>query len=96
MVHLLRVRAAEYGIPIFRLCSSGISQCIDSRGNVLSSAAFPGQQEIIFGEIRIGDLGKLPLDRWVAPAASGISGCLLLGAVAASIFDKLKARLRKT
>src|SRR6185295_5939558 len=36
------VRAAEYGVPIFRLCSSGISQLVDDRGKVLSSAPFPG------------------------------------------------------
>ena len=37
------VRAAEYGIPIFRLASSGISQCVDATGHVLASAPFPGE-----------------------------------------------------
>src|SRR4029077_6618928 len=36
------VRAAEYGLPIFRLASSGISQAVDRTGNVLAKAPCPG------------------------------------------------------
>lgn len=63
------IRAAEYGIPIFRVCSSGISQAVDKRGRVLASAGFPGQGEIIAATLQLRPATKrLPLDRdlvWV-------------------------------
>src|SRR6185437_11613853 len=37
------VRAAEYGIPIFRLASSGISQAISGSGNVVAQTSFDKQ-----------------------------------------------------
>jgi len=61
------VRAAEYGVPIFRVCSSGISQLIDHTGRVKASAPFPGQGEIIAGELELGERGHLLFDRWLAP-----------------------------
>jgi apolipoprotein N-acyltransferase len=63
------VRAAEYGIPIFRLASSGISQGVDAWGRVRSSAPFPGEDEIIFFgvNLRPGRHGSLPLDRYLGP-----------------------------
>ncbi|HKS36307.1 MAG TPA: hypothetical protein VJW76_03890, partial [Verrucomicrobiae bacterium] len=61
------VRAAEYGVPIFRVCSSGISQLIDHTGRVRTSAPFPGQGEIIAGELELSDRGYLSFDRWLAP-----------------------------
>ena len=39
------VRAAEYGVPIFRVCSSGISQLIDDTGRVAASAPFPANRQ---------------------------------------------------
>ena len=38
------VRAAEYGIPIFRLASSGISQCVDRTGRVHGYRSLPGRR----------------------------------------------------
>ena len=61
------VRAAEYGVPIFRLASSGISQAVDQRGQVISRAAFPGEGETLFAGFRLPAKGALPLDRWLAP-----------------------------
>src|SRR5215469_4613115 len=37
------VRAAEYGLPIFRLASSGISQAVDQWGVSLATAPFAGE-----------------------------------------------------
>ncbi|MBP9903253.1 MAG: hypothetical protein KBH45_17470 [Verrucomicrobia bacterium] len=68
------VRAAEYGIPIFRLASSGISQGVNKSGWVQSSARFPGEGEMIFFGARIGTKGSLPLDRYLAPLCVGVTG----------------------
>ncbi|HKQ40317.1 MAG TPA: nitrilase-related carbon-nitrogen hydrolase [Verrucomicrobiae bacterium] len=60
------IRAAEYGIPIFRLCSSGISQAVNGRGRVLASAAFPGQGEGIAATFQLVPATKhVPLDRYL-------------------------------
>lgn len=67
------VRAAEYGLPIFRLASSGISQLVDMRGSVVASAPFPGDEEMIAGLVRLSSPGRLPLDRYLGPLAVGIT-----------------------
>ncbi len=72
------VRAAEYGIPIFRLASSGISQGVNKSGRVQSSARFPGEGEFIFFGARIGSKGSLPLDRYLAPVCVGVTGLFVL------------------
>lgn len=69
------VRAAEYGLPIFRLASSGISQGVNRFGRVQASAPFPGAGEIISFEASLSKGGgSLPLDRWLAPLCVGVSG----------------------
>jgi apolipoprotein N-acyltransferase len=73
-----RVRAAEYGIPIFRVASSGISQFVDGSGNELASAGFPGQKEMLSGTMLVGRPGSLPVDRWIGPVAVGFSGLIIL------------------
>ena len=40
------VRAAEYGLPIFRLASSGISQAVEGGGRVIAQASFPGIADV--------------------------------------------------
>jgi apolipoprotein N-acyltransferase len=72
------IRAAEYGIPIFRLCSSGISQVVDRQGIVRQSAPFPGQGEIIQGELKFDQPGRLPVDRFAAPLFSTVSLFLMV------------------
>jgi len=72
------VRAREYGIPIFRLASSGISQFVDSRGRVVASTSFPGQGERLEGRLTIGQAGRLPLDRYLAMPAVAAVGALLV------------------
>ncbi len=72
------VRAREYGVPIFRLASSGISQIVDRHGRVVASAPFPGRQERLTGRLAIGNHGLLPPDRYLAlPAVTAVGGLLI-------------------
>jgi len=70
------VRAAEYGIPVFRVASSGISQLVDARGRTVASAPCPGDGAMLSGVLEIGTRGHLPLDRWLAPFATVVAGLL--------------------
>lgn len=73
-----RVRAAEYGIPIFRVASSGISQLVDRSGDEQASAGFPGDKETLSGTMFVGRPGLLPGDRWVGPTAPCLSALIIL------------------
>ena len=73
------VRAAEHALPVFRLASSGISQWVDARGRVRASAPFPGDGAILTAELDLPAGGSRPLDRVLAPAASGLTALLALG-----------------
>lgn len=72
------VRAAEYGLPLFRLASSGISQLVDHQGTVLTSAPCPGEGVILHGTMRLPAGGAKPLDRWLALFAVAFTGALML------------------
>lgn len=72
------VRCAEYGVPIFRVCSSGISQLVNAQGRVESSAPFPGDEAMLAGKISLRETGHLPLDHWLAPFASILTGALAI------------------
>jgi apolipoprotein N-acyltransferase len=72
------LRAAEYGLPIFRLASSGISQAVDRAGRVLATAPCPGYGATLFGKLDLPASGRLPLDRWLAPFATGVTAAVLL------------------
>jgi apolipoprotein N-acyltransferase len=72
------VRAAEYGIPIFRVASSGISQGIEESGRVQASASFPGEGELIFFAAHLGAKGSLPIDRWLAPVCVVVTAAFVL------------------
>jgi apolipoprotein N-acyltransferase len=61
------VRAPEYGVPVFRLASSGISEAVDAHGRFLAQAAYPGQRDILAAGFVLPKHGSLPLDRWLAP-----------------------------
>ena len=61
------VRAAEYGLSIFLLASSGISQAVDGGGRVIAQASFPGIGDVVSAELRLPARGSLPLDRFLAP-----------------------------
>lgn len=65
-------RAAEYGVPIFRLASSGISQQVNAHGRVLRSAPFGAEGGILAGTMVLAGPGSLPLDRLISPIATGV------------------------
>ncbi len=75
------VRAAEYGIPIFRVASSGVSQIVSRTGRVLASAPYPGEGEIIGGQLPLNAKPRLPHDRWLAPACVGITALALVASL---------------
>jgi apolipoprotein N-acyltransferase len=68
------VRAAEYGIPIFRVASSGISQAVSGNGNIIAKTSIPGSGDIFSAQLRLPIRGSLPLDRFLAPLCVGITG----------------------
>ena len=87
------MRAAEYGIPIFRVASSGISQIVSRTGRVIASAPFQGKDyagdgEIIGGQLPLNGKPRLPMDRWLAPVCVGIAALALIG----SLIPKRKNR----
>jgi apolipoprotein N-acyltransferase len=82
------VRAAEYGVPIFRVCSSGISQLIDGAGCVLASAPFPGELATIVGPLELVRRGRLPLDRWLAPLSVFVTAAIILWLAAKALLSK--------
>ncbi len=68
------VRAAEYGIPIFRVASSGISQAVSGGGQVVAQTSIPGTGEIFSAQLRLPRQGSIPLDRYLAPICVAITG----------------------
>ena len=71
-------RAKEFGIPIIRLASSGISQWIDAGGNTRASAPFPGESSTLYGVFNLSTKTRFPLDRWLAPVSAWASIGLIL------------------
>jgi len=82
------VRAAEYGIPIFRVASSGISQGVEKTGRVQSSAPFPGEGETIFFGTHIGEKGSVPPDRLLATLSVFITVVFVFRTFAATLWRK--------
>jgi apolipoprotein N-acyltransferase len=72
------VRATEYGVPIFRLASSGISQAVDSHGVTTATAPFAGEGSHIFATLDPVDHGTLPPDRYLAPFSVAITAVVLV------------------
>jgi apolipoprotein N-acyltransferase len=72
------VRSAEYGVPIFRLASSGISQAVDSHGVTKATAPFAGEEKHIFATLDPVDHGSLPPDRYLAPFSVAITAIVLV------------------
>jgi apolipoprotein N-acyltransferase len=80
------MRAAEYGIPIFRVASSGISQIVSRTGRVIASAPFQGSDytgdgEIIAGLLPLNARPSLPWDRWLAPGCVGLTALALFASL---------------
>lgn len=72
------IRAKEYGVPIVRLASSGISQLVHADGTVSASAPIPGQGERLKGTLPLSSGGRRPLDRYLALPAIAATGCFLV------------------
>jgi apolipoprotein N-acyltransferase len=86
------VRAAEYGVPIFRVCSSGISQLLDGTGCPVASAPYPGEHATIAGPLELAGRGRLPVDHWLAPISVIVTAATVLwlsGKALLSRFSKL-------
>jgi apolipoprotein N-acyltransferase len=71
------VRAAEYGIPIFRVASSGISQAIQGWGWLAAQTSIPGSGEIFSAKLKLPGSGSIPLDRFLAPLCTGLTGIVI-------------------
>jgi apolipoprotein N-acyltransferase len=82
------VRAAEYGIPVFRAASSGISQSVYGVGYVTASASFPDQLATIQSVLTFGKSGSLPIARVIAP----ISIIVTMATIECFIFTLLRQK----
>ncbi|HEX9046743.1 MAG TPA: nitrilase-related carbon-nitrogen hydrolase, partial [Verrucomicrobiae bacterium] len=71
------VRAAECGIPIFRLVSSGISQAVAPSGQVSATAPMPGTGAMLSAQFQLPERGELPWDRWFAPICVSFTAIIL-------------------
>lgn len=77
---MARIRSLEYGLPVFRVASSGISLILDRDASPLASAPFPGPGAILAASVRLRDGGgSVPWDAWVAPTCLGLTGMLTVG-----------------
>ena len=85
------VRAVDYGLPVFRLASSGISQVIQRNGQVVAEGAFPGQGAIVAGTVNLPQEARRPLDRWLVWPAVFVTGGLLLWLISLNVIQRLKA-----
>jgi apolipoprotein N-acyltransferase len=83
-------RATEYGLPIFRVASSGISQLVDRAGHVMATAPCPGDGATLVGTLEMRGVGIRPLDRWLAPFAVGLTVVVIVASVAGAW--KLRSR----
>jgi apolipoprotein N-acyltransferase len=71
------VRATEYGIPIFRVASSGISQAVDSHGVTVATAPFAGEGRSLFATLDPAEHTSIPMDRYLALVAVAVTGIVL-------------------
>lgn len=85
------VRAAEYGIPVFRLASSGISQAVDARGRVVATAPMPGSCALLTATLLPAVHPVLPWDRFPARICAGLTGVVLAALMALAWWDAVLA-----
>lgn len=71
-------RAAEYGIPVFRLASSGYSQFVAGVSGLRTWAPSPGQGNTLYGVFELPRRGTVPLDGRLAPLSVAITLLVLL------------------
>lgn len=80
MLHgrLAPVRAAEYGIPVFGVWSSGVSQLVDRHGQIIATAGYPGQRKMIAGRFNLKNHGSIPPDRPLAIGSVAATALLII------------------
>lgn len=71
------VRAAEYGVPIFRVDSSGISQLVEGDGTVVATAPFAGERAMLAGRLTLSPPAVVPFDHFLAPFCVCLTGALI-------------------
>ena len=86
------MRAAEYAVPVLRLCSSGISQFIDGTGHIVSSAPFPGDKAMLAAEIALPGHGRMPPDRLPARLSVAVVAALIGWLGVEAILQRMKNR----
>jgi apolipoprotein N-acyltransferase len=99
MLHgrLAPIRAAEYGVPVFGVWSSGVSQLTDRHGRVIATADFPGQGAFISGPFDLNGPGRIPPDRMLAVATmigAGLFAAYLLALRLTSLTASLRTKRR--
>lgn len=85
------MRAAEHGLAILRVTSSGISQLVDGRGTVRGFVPFPGEKAILAGDLPLAQIGRLPFDRHLAPVSVGITGFVIVALAIQTLAGRRKA-----
>jgi apolipoprotein N-acyltransferase len=82
------VRAREYGVPVVRAASSGVSQIVSGDGAVLASVPVGQQMAPFHATVHLPPQASLPLDRALIPICALVSlllsGYLLSTAVVRS------------
>ena len=87
-------RATEYGLPIFRLASSGISQSVDRAGHVSATAPCPGEGAALAATLELRGPGRRPLDRWLGPIAVGVTAGWILALLLEPAFRFIRSLKR--
>ncbi len=88
------VRAAEYGIPIFRLASSGISQAVNGQGGVVAQTDSGKEDEVLAAKLYLPPGGRLPVDRFLAPFCTALTAGLMVVLLFLARKDKRAAIIR--
>lgn len=90
-----RLRVLEYGVPLFRVASSGISQVLNERGELLASAPFPGPGARLAAELplRRGG-GRVPWDSVLAPLCLLVTAAVFIVLIGLSSYSSFHFRRR--
>jgi apolipoprotein N-acyltransferase len=89
------VRAAEYGLPIFRVASSGISQLVAPEGRQLASAPFAVEEAQISGTLAVVARARVPYDRMLARLCVAVTALLAVGFALAKAVRWTRSQLSK-
>lgn len=85
------MRSMEYGLPIVRLASSGVSQLTTPEGVVEAEAPFPGQHRILSGRLKLSGAGVIPVDRFLAPFSCLLTLAFVLFFITEPVFRRMLA-----